>query len=59
MLKGRRPVADCGPLDDLSPRRALCFLTRRDSVLYLPTKQNFVLLLSTAEPDQLLAALAK
>jgi len=38
-------------------QRALCFLTRRDSVLYLPTKQNFVLLLSTSEPDRLLAAL--
>ena len=40
-------------------QRALCFLTRRESVLYLPTKKNFVLLLSTSDPDQLLAALAK
>lgn len=40
-------------------QRALCFLTRRDSVVYLPTKANFVLLLSTSEPDQLLAALSK
>ncbi len=40
-------------------QRALCFLTRRDSVLYLPTKKSFVLLLSTSEPEQLLAALGK
>jgi hypothetical protein len=40
-------------------RRALCFLTRRDKVLYLPTKNNFVLLLSITEPEQLLAALGK
>jgi len=40
-------------------QRALCFLTRRESVLYLPTKTNFVLLLSTSEPDQLLAALGR
>ena len=37
--------------------RALCFLTRTDSVLYLPTKRGFALLLSTAEPLRLLAAL--
>jgi len=40
-------------------KRALCFLTRRDSVIYLPTSQNFVLLLSVSEPDQLLEALRK
>jgi len=40
-------------------QRALCFLTRRDSVIYLPTSQNFVLLLSVSEPDQLLEALRK
>ena len=38
-------------------QRALCFLTARDKVLYLPTKNSFVLLLSVSEPDQLLAAL--
>ena len=38
-------------------QRALCFLTRMDSVVYLPTKRSFVLLLSTSEPLQLLAAL--
>ena len=42
-----------------SGQRALCFLTRRDSVHYLPTKTNFVLLLSMSEPEQLLTALAK
>jgi|SRR6188768_823361 len=40
-------------------QRALCFLTRVDSVIYLPTKKDFVLLLSTSEPDRLLAALGK
>ena len=40
-------------------QRALCFLTRQDSVIYLPTSQNFVLLLSVSAPDQLLDALRK
>lgn len=40
-------------------QRALCFLTRVDSVIYLPTKKDFVLLFSTSEPNQLLAALGK
>ena len=39
--------------------RALCFLTRKDSVLYLPTRQKFALLLSLSAPDQLLEALKK
>jgi PH (Pleckstrin Homology) domain-containing protein len=39
-------------------QRALCFLTRRDSVMYLPAKRSFVPLLNTSEPDQLLSALA-
>ena len=38
-------------------QRALCFLTRRDSVVYLPTKSSFVLLFSVSQPEQLLAAL--
>lgn len=38
-------------------QRALCFLTRMDSVVYLPTNKDFVLLLSSSEPAQLLAAL--
>ena len=40
-------------------QRALCFLTRTDSVLYLPTNQSFVLLLSTSEPERLLNALER
>ena len=40
-------------------QKALCFLTRRNSVLYLPTKQGFALLLSTSEPEQVLAALTR
>jgi hypothetical protein len=36
---------------------ALCFLTRSDSVLYVPTKQNYALLVSTSEPTELLGAL--
>lgn len=39
-------------------QRALCFLTRKDTVVYLPTNKNFVLLLSTTGPAQLLATLA-
>jgi len=39
--------------------RALCFLTRKDSVLYLPTRQKFALLLSLSAPEQLLEALRK
>lgn len=37
--------------------KALCFLTRTDSVVYLPTKENYVLLLSTPEGAELLSAL--
>jgi len=40
-------------------QRALCFLTRRDSVVYLPTNQKFVLLVSVSGPDQLLEALRR
>jgi hypothetical protein len=36
--------------------RALCFLTRRDSVLYVPTTENYALLLSTSSPAELLKA---
>lgn len=39
-------------------QRALCFLTQRDRVLYLPTKVGYVLLLSLDQPEQLLSALA-
>jgi len=37
--------------------RALCFLTRTDRVLYLPTTQNFALLVSAEDPSALLHAL--
>lgn len=37
--------------------RALCFLTGNGSVLYLPTKQHFALLISSSDPGGLLAAL--
>jgi len=37
--------------------RALCFLTTTGSVLYLPTTENYVLLISTANPDALLSSL--
>jgi Bacterial PH domain len=37
--------------------RALCFLTRTDSVLYLPTTEGYALLISTSTPTQLLNAL--
>ena len=37
--------------------RALCFLTRTDSVLYVPTTENYALLISTADPSGLLQAL--
>lgn len=37
--------------------RALCFLTHTDSVLYLPTTENYALLISTSSPSELLAAL--
>ncbi|MBL0156365.1 MAG: hypothetical protein IPP47_04600 [Bryobacterales bacterium] len=37
--------------------KALAFLTTRDSVLYLPTSEGYAVLLSTPEPQALLAAL--
>jgi hypothetical protein len=37
--------------------RALCFLTTTDSVLYLPTTENYALLISTADPVNLLHSL--
>ncbi|MEO8901785.1 MAG: PH domain-containing protein [Polyangiaceae bacterium] len=37
--------------------RALCFLTGDGSVLYLPTRQHYALLVSTSDPGALLAAL--
>jgi hypothetical protein len=37
--------------------KALCFLTRSDSILYVPTKRSFALLLSVASPSELLRAL--
>jgi hypothetical protein len=37
--------------------RALCFLTRTDSVLYLPTTKNYTLLISTADAPGLLHSL--
>ena len=37
--------------------RALCFLTRTDRVVYLPTLQNYALLVSAENPDALLNAL--
>jgi hypothetical protein len=37
--------------------RALCFLTRTDRVLYLPTSQNYALLVSAEHPNELLSAL--
>jgi hypothetical protein len=37
--------------------RALCFLTTTDSVLYLPTTENYALLISTADPAGLLNSL--
>jgi hypothetical protein len=37
--------------------RALCFLTRRDSVVYLPTSQDYVVLTSVTDPAALLGAL--
>jgi len=37
--------------------KALAFLTTRDSVLYLPTSEGYSVLLSTPEPQALLAAL--
>ncbi len=37
--------------------RALCFLTRTDRVLYLPTTQNYALLVSAEDPNALLSAL--
>lgn len=37
--------------------RALCFLTTTDSVLYLPTTENYALLISTADPAGLLRSL--
>lgn len=39
--------------------RALCFLTHIGSVLYLPTTENYALLISTSSPGELLAALQK
>jgi len=38
-------------------QRALCFLTRTDRVLYLPTTENFTLLVSAEDPSALLRAL--
>ena len=37
--------------------RALCFLTTTDSVLYLPTTENYALLISTADAPGLLRSL--
>jgi hypothetical protein len=37
--------------------RALCFLTTTASVLYLPTTENYALLISTSNPDALLSSL--
>jgi hypothetical protein len=37
--------------------RALCFLTTTDSVLYLPTTENYALLISTADAAGLLRSL--
>lgn len=37
--------------------RALCFLTSTDRVLYLPTTQNYALLVSAENPNALLSAL--
>jgi hypothetical protein len=37
--------------------KALVYLTRRESVVYLPTSLNYSLLLSTERPRELLAAL--
>jgi hypothetical protein len=37
--------------------KALAFVTTRESVLYLPTRDGFAVLLSTPEPQSLLAAL--
>jgi hypothetical protein len=37
--------------------RALCFLTTTGSVLYLPTTENYALLISTADPAGLLRSL--
>lgn len=37
--------------------RALCFLTRRDSVVYLPTREDYVLLTSATDPTALMGAL--
>jgi hypothetical protein len=37
--------------------RALCFLTTTEAVLYLPTTENYALLISTADPDALLHSL--
>jgi Bacterial PH domain len=37
--------------------RALCFLTTTDSVLYLPTTENYALLISTADAPGLLHSL--
>jgi len=39
--------------------RALCFLTRTDRVLYLPTTQSYALLVSAENPDALLGALRR
>jgi Bacterial PH domain len=37
--------------------RALCFLTRTDRVVYLPTTQNYAILVSAENPTALLTAL--
>jgi hypothetical protein len=37
--------------------KALAYLTRRDSVLYLPTSLGYSLLLSAERPEELLSAL--
>src|SRR4051812_35599978 len=38
-------------------KRALCFITRREPLLYLPTRQGYVLLLSVTDPGAVLSAL--
>ena len=37
--------------------KALAFVTKKESVLYLPTREGYAVLLSTPEPQTLLAAL--
>lgn len=35
--------------------KALLFITNREKALYIPTRQNYVLLVSTTDPDHMLA----